>query len=298
MTITNTTLRPMPDVAGVTHRYVRVGGIRLHVAEAGAGAPVFLLHSFPMHWYTWRDIIPPLAADYRVICPDFRGAGWSDAPATGYDTATRVADLVGLMDALDLDRVSIISHGWGAWAAFFLCLRAPECVDRHLALNMTHPWPNQAAMFLQAWRFWHTALWEYPVLGPALLRRWPGLTRFLLRRWGATEPDAVAEFADANRLPAVARAGQALNWRFVLHDMPRLRRNRALRLRVPTEILTGARDPVMPMAFLRGGERFADDLTMRALPDCRHLIPEQRPDLVVEAARALFGTERAADRSR
>jgi pimeloyl-ACP methyl ester carboxylesterase len=67
---------------------------------------------------------------------------------------------------------------------------------------------------------------------------------------------------------------------------------------VPTEILTGGWDPVLPMAFLRGGERFADHLAMRALPDCRHLIPEQRPDLVVETARAFFGTDCATDRSR
>ena len=279
--------RPFPEVAGVKHRFVDVADIRLHVAEAGDGPPILLLHSFPQHWYAWRHVIPGLATGHRVLCPDFRGAGWSDSPKTGYDTTTRVDDLLGLMDALGLDRVSLVSHGWGAWAGFFLSLRAPERIERHLALNMTHPWPDRTALRTQAWRFWHTALWEYPLLGPAVLRHWPGLTRFLLRRWGA-EPAAIAEFTEDSRRHA--RAGQALNWQFVLHDIPRLRRNRDLRLRVPTEILAGRHDVVVPPSLLRGGENHADDLRIRVLEDCGHLIPEQRPDVVVAAARGLFAT--------
>lgn len=280
--------RPFPAVAGVIHRFAQVGGVRLHVAEAGAGSPVLMLHSFPQHWYAWRRVIPGLAGQHRLLCPDFRGAGWSDAPKTGYDTATRVDDLLGLMDALGLEKVSLVSHGWGAWAGFFLCLRAPERVESHLALNMTHPWPRRSALRAHAWRFWHTALWEYPLLGPWVLRNWPGLTRFLLRRWGATSAEAIAEFADASRLPAHARAGRALNWQFVLHDIPKLGSGRTPRLRVPTEILAGRRDVLVPPSLLRGGERHADDLRVRVLDDCGHLIPEQRPDVVVAAARELF----------
>ena len=73
--------RPFPDVPGVTHRFVTVRGVRLHVAEAGGGDPVLLLHSFPQHWYAWRRVIPLLAGQYRLICPDWRGFGWSEAPA-------------------------------------------------------------------------------------------------------------------------------------------------------------------------------------------------------------------------
>ncbi|ANN18189.1 hypothetical protein SD37_22760 [Amycolatopsis orientalis] len=282
-------MRPFPEVAGVKHRFVDVAGLRLHVAEAGTGTPVLMLHSFPQHWYAWRHVLPGLAEHHRVLCPDFRGAGWSDSPKSGYDTRTRVDDLIGLLDALGLERVSLVSHGWGAWTGFFLSLRAPKRIENHLALNMTHPWPDRTAIRAQAWRFWHTALWEYPLLGPAVLRHWPGLTGFLLRRWGAAA-DAISEFTEDSRLPAHARAGQALNWQFVVHDLPRLRQYRELRLSVPTEILVGGRDVLVPPAFLRGGERYADDLRVRVLEDCGHLIPEQRPDEVVSAARALFAT--------
>ncbi|GHG25338.1 MULTISPECIES: alpha/beta fold hydrolase [Amycolatopsis] len=273
---------PFPAVDGVTHRFVQAGAVRLHVAEAGSGPPVLLLHSFPQHWYAWRRVIPGLATDHRVLCPDFRGAGWSDAPPDGYDTATRVDDLLALLDALGLDEVPIVSHGWGAWTAFALCLRAPERVRAHLALTMTHPWPARRALRRAAWRFWHTTLWELPLLGPAVLRHWPGLTRFLLRHWGAAE-DGVAEFAERSRRPGQARAGQQLNWQFVVHDLPKLRRPGADRPRMPTEILAGGRDVLVPPELL------GDVLPVRVLADCGHLIPEQRPDAVVAAARALFG---------
>lgn len=70
-------VRLLPHVPGVTHRFVTVRGVRLHVAEAGGGDPVVLLHSFPQHWYTWRHVVPLLAGQYRPICPDWRGFGWS-----------------------------------------------------------------------------------------------------------------------------------------------------------------------------------------------------------------------------
>ena len=54
-----------------------VRGVRLHVAEAGGGDPVVLLHSFPQHWYTWWHVVPLLAGQYRLICPDWPGFGWS-----------------------------------------------------------------------------------------------------------------------------------------------------------------------------------------------------------------------------
>ena len=62
------------------HRYVDVPGVRLHVAEAGEGSPILLLHGWPQHWWIWRKVIPALAENYRVICPDLRGFGWSEAP--------------------------------------------------------------------------------------------------------------------------------------------------------------------------------------------------------------------------
>ena len=76
-----------PHVDGVEHRYVDAGRLRMHVAEAGAGEPVLLLHGWPQHWYLWRDVIHGWRPA-RVICPDLRGFGWT-AVARGDTTRRR-----------------------------------------------------------------------------------------------------------------------------------------------------------------------------------------------------------------
>jgi pimeloyl-ACP methyl ester carboxylesterase len=287
--------RPLPHVPGVTHRFVTVRGVRLHVAEAGTGEPVVLLHGFPQHWYAWLHVVPLLAGQYRLICPDWRGFGWSQAPPRGYDTASRAADIFALMDALGLRRVRLIAHDWGANAAFTAALQAPERVSHLLAVNAAHPWLAQRRMLPQLWRFWYTAFFEYPGIGRLVLRRWPGLTRFLLRRGvarlAAWQPGEVEEFVAASRLPGSARAGEALHWQFVLHDIPGmiLRRSRCLRLTVPTVILAGGRDWMLPPTMLAGADGHADHLQVRVVPEAGHFLPAERPAEVAQAASELFG---------
>ena len=293
--------RPLPVVPGVRHRFVDAGGVWLHVAEAGPAGqdgggrdPVLLLHSFPQHWYAWRHVIGLMSGEYRLICPDLRGFGWSEAPARGYDSATRVRDVLALLDALGVSRVALVGHHWGGMLGFRVCLAAPERVSRFLALNCAHPWPPQRPLLVHAWRNWYTALLEYPGIGRRVLAHWPAFTAFLLRR-GVADPAAwaageVEEFAGSLRDPARARAGEQLHWQFVRHDIPALvtGRYRRARLEVPTLILAGARDPVTPPAILAPGERLAGRMAVEMVPGAGQFLPAERPGLVAAAARRLF----------
>lgn len=287
-------MRTMPYVEGVEHRFVEVGGVRFHVAEAGPveGTPVLFLHGFPQHWYAWRHVIPLLAGGHRLIMPDFRGFGWSDAPYRGYDTGTRVDDVLALMDALGLDRVFLVGHEWGAWVGFIACLRAPERFERFLALSMIHPWPERRRLIRHAWRQWFTIAWEYPVVGAAVLRRCPAFTRYVLRK-GVTDPDVwrradLDEFTESVRPRARAHAGRALHWQYVLRDIRGLiaGRRRRLRLTVPTTILFGKDDFAMSPEALAGGERHAADLDVRVVPG-GHYLADEHPGLVADTITAL-----------
>ena len=127
-----------------------------------------------------------------------------------------------------------------------------------------------------------------------MLRHWPALTRFLLRH-GTAGPASwqqgeVDEFVAASREPGSARAGEALHWQFVLHDIPEmiLRRRRGMRLTVPSVILAGERDWMLPPKMLAGAESHVDDLQLRIVAGAGHFLAAERPAVVAEAARDLF----------
>ncbi|HLH14483.1 MAG TPA: alpha/beta fold hydrolase, partial [Solirubrobacteraceae bacterium] len=114
----STSPRELPQLPGVTHRFVDLRGVRVHVAEAGAGEPLVLLHGWPQHWWCWRELIAPLARDHRVLAPDLRGFGWSAAPPGDYAKSTFAEDVLALLDAEGIDAAPIIGHDWGGYAAF------------------------------------------------------------------------------------------------------------------------------------------------------------------------------------
>ena len=106
-------------------RKVRTNGIGLAVHEAGSGPAVVLLHGFPGLAYTWRHQIPALAAaGYRIIAPDLRGYGRSDAPEAveAYDIASLTGDMVNLLDALGIEKAVFMGHDWGGLLAWQMAL--------------------------------------------------------------------------------------------------------------------------------------------------------------------------------
>lgn len=284
--------RPLP---GVTHHYVHANGLRFHAAEAGThGPPVLLLHGFPQHCYAWRHVMADLAADHRVYALDLRGAGQSEAPRRGYDSATLASDVLAVLDALGLPVVQLVGHEWGGWLGFTVALAAPERFSSFVAVNTPHPWLPHRKLLPQMWRYWYTALLEYPMLGAWVIRTRPGVLRWLLRRDRPGLPDAdVNVFVEVARQPARAHAGQQLHWQIVLRDIPRqaFGASRRHHLTVPTLLLAGSHDFALSPRSLTEAGRNADELRVRVL-DGGHYLPEERPDQVADAAREL--TQRSA----
>jgi pimeloyl-ACP methyl ester carboxylesterase len=285
-----------PELDGVTHRYVDVPGARLHVAEAGEGPPVVLLHGWPQHWWIWRKLIPGLAEERRVICPDLRGFGWSEAPAGPYELSGFAADTLALLDALELDRVELIGHDWGGYSGFLLCLEAPERVRHFLALGVVHPWfepPSPSPQTLK--RIAYQLVLATPALGPGVLRHNPAFVRTVLTRgshpetaWSAAELDC---FAESFRPPDHARASSRLYRTFLTKEVPRLRKGhyRSQRLSVPTRLLVGEADPVVRIDAMGAFEAHAEEMSVTEVEGAGHFIAEERPDVVLEHARGLFG---------
>jgi len=136
-----------------THRRVQSNGINVHIAEAGQGPLVVLLHGFPELWYSWRYQLPALAeAGYHAVAPDLRGYGQTDAPEAveNYSMKDTTADIIGLLDALGHETAVLAGHDWGANIAWACAELYPERVAALAALSVPYhprtPAPPVASM--------------------------------------------------------------------------------------------------------------------------------------------------------
>lgn len=161
-------------------RSIEVNGTNLNVRIEGEGPNVLLVHGFPDCHTVWRHQIPALvAAGYRVIAPDTRGCGDSamSTAVADYHVDNLVADLLGLLDALEIGRVRLVAHDWGACIAWQLVLACPDRVDRYIALSVGHPTAYARAGLLQKLKGYYILLVQLRGIAEWLLRcrNWQGL---------------------------------------------------------------------------------------------------------------------------
>ena len=125
----------------IRHRFVETNGIRMHVAEAGAGPLVVMCHGFPESWYSWRHQLVALAeAGYHAVAPDMRGYGQTDKPEPieAYSLLHLVGDIVGLLDALGAPTAVIAGHDWGAPVAWHAALLRPDRFRAVIGLSVPY----------------------------------------------------------------------------------------------------------------------------------------------------------------
>ncbi|KRE39025.1 2-hydroxy-6-oxo-2,4-heptadienoate hydrolase [Janibacter sp. Soil728] len=119
-----------PEIAAT----IDVGGIATNYHDVGEGDPVLLIHgSGPgvSAWANWRTVLPELSKEHRVIAPDILGFGYTERPdGVTYDMATWTEHLVGLLDALGLDRVAIIGNSFGGALALNVATHHPDRVSK------------------------------------------------------------------------------------------------------------------------------------------------------------------------
>lgn len=283
-----------PEIEGVSHHRVRARGVDFHFAEAGSGEEVVLcLHGWPQHWYEWRHLMPALADRYRVIAPDLRGFGWSEAPRNGYEKENLADDVLAILDELGIERVKLVGHDWGGWIGFLLCLKAPQRFDKYLSLNILPPWTSMRQMAPHLWRFWYQWLILSPGIGYRLHRSGKFVPKVLVGgsvNKAAWDRGTIHAFSDTFVEPARARAAVQMYRVFNLREAPEMARGRYAhaRLEVPTHLLFGTGDQALRHTLLAGSERHADDMRVEKVEDCGHFIADERPELVADRAREFF----------
>ena len=147
------------------HRTVSANDIRFHVAEQGEGPLVLLCHGWPEGWYSWRHLLPAVAAaGFRAVAPDMRGYGQSEAPpeVVDYSILHLVGDMVGLVAALGYKQAVIIGHDWGANVAWSAAMLRPDVFPAVAAMSVPFRQRGPAPPFrLLRQAGLHTFYWLY-----------------------------------------------------------------------------------------------------------------------------------------
>jgi pimeloyl-ACP methyl ester carboxylesterase len=110
----------------VEHLTVEANGASLHVARAGSGPVLLLLHGWPEFWFAWEPLMQRLPDRYTLVAPDLRGFGDSDKPTGPFGPNDHAADMLALLDGLDIHRIGVVGHDVGGAVMQPLARKAPE----------------------------------------------------------------------------------------------------------------------------------------------------------------------------
>ncbi|MBV6631549.1 MAG: alpha/beta hydrolase [Alphaproteobacteria bacterium] len=279
---------------GFESAFQQVGDVTLHYRRAGSGPPLVLLHGYPETHVMWHKIAPILAEDFTVILPDLRGYGDSDKPAGGpkngdpshlfYAKRQMAADIVGLMDALDIGRFDLVGHDRGARVAHRLCLDHTDRVRRVAFLDIvpTHAiFTGTDQAIATGFYHWFFLIQPSPLPETMIGRDPAWWLRAKLAAWAESfdsfDPAAVAEyercFADPAAIHASCEDYRAGATSDLEHDAADFGQNLVT---CPALVLwgqgfIGKRFEVMPL-----WQRYATDLRGQAL-NCGHFLPEEAP---------------------
>lgn len=279
--------------AGTQASTVAVGDTQLQCYEAGCGDPVLLVSGWPQSALCWREVIPLLASDHRVIAVEPPALGRSH-PTARYDMQS-VAELFrALVDKLGLPRFHFVGHDIGCWIAYAYAsqyaatLRGATLMEAAVpGISSGSAYAFSAEQARKTWHFFFNCLPELPEELTAgrenVILEW--IFRHRAARPGAIPSDAVTEYVRLYARPGAFI--EALGYYRAIFETGA--QNRALaahKLRVPVLAIAGAlwlgeamRAAIAPLA---------DDFEMLSIPDCAHFPPEEKPAEVAAALRKHF----------
>ena len=274
------------------HDYADLGDVRLHYVSGGTGPTVVFLHGWPQTWYMWRDVLPGLMHQYRVVAVDLRGLGDSSRPSGGYDTKTVANDIWRLLhDVLGQDRFHVVGHDWGGPVAYALAAQHRDAVASMAIFDA--PVPGDGSQLTGLGR-WHFGFHGEPDLPEALVAGREEMYLGFMYRKGGARPDSVSAEAQQEYLrtylqPGAMRAGFNY-YRAMAQDA---RDNQAFikngKLAMPILVYGGSAPNAGRGHYaVDSWQRVASDVRGGVAEGCGHWIPEERPAWVVERLLEFF----------
>ncbi len=302
---------PQPDGAserlfpGFKSQYIRTSEATLRVLTKGTGVPLLLIHGHPETHVTWHKVAPALvAAGYSVIIPDLRGYGDSSKPDyspqnTNYSFRAMSQDLVEVMGQLGHKRFMAAGHDRGGRVLHRMCLDHPDAIQKAAVLDIAPTltmYNDTNKQFATKYVWWFLQIQPAPMpehlisLDPAYYLR--NHLAVQGKTPGAVTPEAMAEYIRCYCCQGTIRA-VCEDYRAAAGidlEMDKADDERGNKIKAPFLALWGAEGTVGKMwdVLATWRPKVEGFLEGKALP-CGHLIPEERPDLVISEFRRFYG---------
>jgi pimeloyl-ACP methyl ester carboxylesterase len=278
-----TTAEVLPFPTDFRIEEIVTNGATIHVRIGGTGPAVVLLHGYGETGDMWAPLAAALEKTHTVVVPDLRGLGRSSKPEAGYDKKTQGGDVVGVLDALKIDKAAVIAHDIGNMVAYALASDHPQRVTRLAVIDAPVPGIGPWDEILK-----NPLLWHFRFGGPDMERLVAGRERIYLDRfWNEFSADPVkfdeasrVHYAELYALPGAMHAGFA---QFAAFDQDAID-NRAFiakggMLAMPVLAVGGEKSfgPMMATVMRSG----ASDVTEGVIPGSGHWIMEENPDATI-----------------
>jgi len=275
-------------------RDIAVNGTTIHVRFGGKGPAVLLLHGYGETGDMWVPLAADLVRDHTVIVPDLRGLGLSAKPEGGFDKKNQAGDVAGVLDALAVQRVMLVTHDIGNMVGFAFAAIHRERVTRFVLIDAPVPGIGPWEDILK-----NPLLWHFRFGGPDMERLVAGRERIYLDRFWNEFSATPARFTEAARQhyaklyarPGAMHSGFAQFAAFdqdAIDDRAYLQENG--KLSIPVYAVGGEKSFGPMMATVM---RFAaTDVTEGIVPDSGHWIMEENPTATVQLVRAFLEKNR------
>nr|AFK79203.1 putative hydrolase [uncultured bacterium F42-01] len=185
-------IQPFPS--DFRNETISTNGTQIFVRVGGKGPAVVLLHGYGETGDMWAPLAAELAPSHTVIVPDLRGMGLSSKPAGGYDKKTQAGDVAGVLDALKIDRVMLVTHDIGNMVGYAFAAQHPTRVTKFALFDAPLPGVGPWEEILKS-----PLLWHFRFGGPDMERLVEGRERIYLDRfWNEFSADP-KKFDEASR---------------------------------------------------------------------------------------------------
>ncbi|MBE3559402.1 MAG: alpha/beta hydrolase [Ktedonobacteraceae bacterium] len=270
--------------------WLKIDGIRTHCLTGGnSGSPVLLLHGggIDSALLSWGELITSLSTEYRVFAPDLPGYGESDKPDIAYTTDFYTAFVTHLLDALHLERVSLVGLSMGGAIALNLALHNADRVEKLVLVDSygiidAQVWPRWLYVLIYLYVHHCSFLNE---LTYRLMHINPGLVRCSLLAAGVIHStqrisqELINQIYQHAQIPGRGKAFTSwqqseIQW----HGLHTTLIDRLYEIRTPTLLINGEKDHTIPLAYVQKAHKLIADSQLYVIRDCGHWPQREKPD--------------------